>query len=158
MYKYKALKINGVRIDEHRLIIERHLGRKLGRNEVVHHENANKRDNRIENLVVMSLSEHSSLHSKGHFVEDSLKEKIRTKLKEFWNDRPSECDIPVVQIDLDGRVIGHFRSARDAQRKTGHSNTHIIECCKGQRKTHHHFFWMYEKDAHLVKSDTSSDN
>ena len=151
MNKYKKVKVNGVCILEHRLVMERFLGRKLSNFEVVHHKNGNKKDNRIENLVVMSLSEHTSLHSKGHFVEDSLKERLRNKLHEFWNDRPSEYDIPVVQISLDGRIVGRFRSARDAQRKTGHSNTHIIACCKGQRKTHHHFFWRYE-------SDTSSGN
>ena len=46
----------------HRLIMEEHLGRKLDANEVVHHINGNTRDNRIENLVVMSRGEHSKLH------------------------------------------------------------------------------------------------
>lgn len=43
MNKYKALKINGKKIDEHRLIMEKILGRKLQRNEVIHHINGKKR-------------------------------------------------------------------------------------------------------------------
>ena len=46
----------------HRLIAEEHLGRKLKQNEVVHHINGVKTDNRIENLSVMGWGEHSALH------------------------------------------------------------------------------------------------
>lgn len=55
--------INGVRVKLHRYIMEQHLGRKLNRKEVVHHINGNPKDNRIENLQVMSLRDHSKLES-----------------------------------------------------------------------------------------------
>jgi hypothetical protein len=42
--------------------MENHLNRLLDDNEVVHHRNGDKLDNRIENLQAMLNSEHVRLH------------------------------------------------------------------------------------------------
>ena len=76
MVKYKAIKVEGVKIDEHRYIMEQHIGRKLSRSEVVHHKNGDKRDNRIENLEIMSLSEHAKNHQKGTTRSKETRQKI----------------------------------------------------------------------------------
>ena len=49
---------------EHRLVMERKLGRFLARKEVVHHVNENKQDNCVENLELMKNSEHAYYHGR----------------------------------------------------------------------------------------------
>lgn len=59
---YKSTKRGGRRMDEHRFIMQEILGRKLDRDEIVHHINGDKRDNRPENLRVVSAKEHAVEH------------------------------------------------------------------------------------------------
>lgn len=49
---------------EHRKIIEQLMGRKLTKEEVVHHIDGNRTNNHINNLVLMTRSEHQKLHYK----------------------------------------------------------------------------------------------
>jgi len=64
---------NGTRA-VHRLVIENNLGRYLRSSESVHHKNTNKQDNALENLQLLTASEHSKLHAaeKGFTVEPRL--------------------------------------------------------------------------------------
>lgn len=50
---------------EHRLIMSDFLGRKLLRNELVHHIDGNKINNILSNLKLISIGKHTTLHFKG---------------------------------------------------------------------------------------------
>lgn len=60
---------------KHRFIMEMHMGRKLNPNEVVHHKNEIKTDNRIENLEIMTRKYHSSHHGKINYKKRILNHK-----------------------------------------------------------------------------------
>lgn len=46
----------------HRVVMENNLGRVLESHEIVHHINENKKDNKVENLQVMTAVAHSKMH------------------------------------------------------------------------------------------------
>lgn len=69
--KYKRVRVKGcVGVDgnkqvlKHRHIMEKHIGRKLKHGEVVHHIDGNVENNNLENLLLLSNSEHTKLHWK----------------------------------------------------------------------------------------------
>ncbi len=59
---YVRINVGGRPIYAHRHAMEQHLGRKLTTREHVHHLNADRTDNRIENLCLLDTSDHGREH------------------------------------------------------------------------------------------------
>jgi hypothetical protein len=77
---YKKIRLSRTEtIDEHRYVMEKFLWRKLRKNEIVHHIDWDKRNNVINNLLLMNDREHRIFHQLWRKYSDEYIEKCRLR-------------------------------------------------------------------------------
>lgn len=128
-------------IDEHRYVMEQFLQRKLTKNEVVHHIDEDKTNNDIENLQVLTRSEHSRLHRLGKKLSDTTKIKIGQKSKH----RPVYCKRKINDEQLISMLIDYKNGMklREIDRKYNLSNGTMGTIIRGK---------IYYDKKELIKS------
>lgn len=111
---------------EHQIIMEKHIGRKLKKDEVVHHIDGNKRNNEISNLLLTTRSEHAKIHK-------------------------AELDksISVAQYSMNGEFIRIWKSAREACTELNLHPSNVCKCCKGLLRKTGGYLWKYA-DTKLI--------
>ncbi len=75
---YRIVRDGNRQVYEHRLIMERHVGRKLTASEHVHHINSDKADNRVSNLEILQAPKHQMEHHKPTFDVDEARHLYET--------------------------------------------------------------------------------
>lgn len=100
---------------------------------VVHHKNHNKKDNRLENLELLTREEHSKMH-----LEESM--------EKFIEGRGKKLSKTVLQYTMDGKFVAEYESTVDACKKTGINHSNISRCCNGIKhyKSAGGYLWRYK--------------
>lgn len=107
----------------HRVIYETFSGEPIPDGMQINHRNEIKTDNRFfENLELVSPKENSNYGSRNSRVSKALSKQVGA----FKNDK----------------LVMTFQSTQEASRQ-GFSQSHIVNCCNGERKTHKGYTWKY---------------
>ena len=72
-------------------------------------KNGKKNDNRIENLKLMTLSEHSKMHTKKRPVKEETKEKLRKLFKHRPASNRNKTKEDIIKIALKYKELNSYR-------------------------------------------------
>jgi hypothetical protein len=160
MEQYKRIMLDNKNKLEHRVVVENHIGRKLLRQEVVHHINGIKKDNRLENLLIMNIKDHTRLHQEylpkikiciecGKEFMPPLKHRGRNTIcsKECWSIhqiKVSQFKNIKVSNYNNNQLVKTYTSIKEAAIDVNGSSSNIVKCLKGKINSAYGYKWQYE--------------
>lgn len=103
---------------------------------VVNHKDENKKNNNINNLEWCTIAYNNAYGTKGKRCGD----KQRNKLRYSKNNKK------ISQYDLNDNFIETYRSIMTVAKKLNVDGTHIVDVCKGRRKTAYGYKWRYNDE------------
>lgn len=124
---YLRVCYKGSKYDLHRLVAIAY-GDKDIKGMEVHHKDENKLNNDIDNLEIMSKSEHIILHNTG---------------KKLSKEAIDQMSIKVNQYNKAGELLKTYDSFTQAGKELNISPGNINKACRGILKTSGGFIWKY---------------
>ena len=116
--------------------------------EQVNHRDENKRNNSIENLEWSTRKENMNYGTRTLRQINST-DYTSEKRKNIARENGKAAAKPVLQISRTGEIINRFDSIVEAQRALCVKRSHIVECCRGKRKSSNGYLWRYERSEDL---------
>lgn len=164
---YCSITINKHRYLVHRLVASAFIqplkngDRKLQ----VHHKDENKANNCVGNLEVITAHEHQHYHKQKYSLtkkcivcgkeftpKKTKRKRAKTCSYECWlqicNEKAKQRQKPIIQLDMDGNVIKHWKSAIEVQNVLGYFESNINKCCRGNLAKYKGFRWEYDNPGY----------
>ena len=105
---YIKVYVAGRWLFEHRVVMEKMLGRPLAKTEDVHHRNGQKDDNSPENLEIITHASHLSHHKTGRIIPLGQRERQAAALRGQWMHRPDITTDMVVALRQQGLSLNQI--------------------------------------------------
>ncbi len=147
---YAVVYIDGVPKRVHRLVSETFIPNPQNKKEV-DHVDTNRRNNCVWNLRWATRKENCNNPLSRKNMSDNA-----AMLGKFGTEH--NRSVTIVQLYLNGKFIKKWSAAREVERELGISNSHIIKCCRGKKKSAGGYRWMYYSDyAKLLRKRSLSE-
>ena len=78
------------------------------------------------------------------FEDTTLREAAQATAEKRLSKKP--IPKPVLQLDLNGNIVGRFESGMAASRHLGFAHTHIYACCNGKKTAAYGYMWQFETE------------
>lgn len=101
----------------------------------INHKDENKLNNNVENLEWCDSKYNNNY---GHRTENI--QITKSKLHSYGARKP------VLQFDLNGKLIHEWQSASEIERQLNYSGSHINQCCHYQRNKANGYIWRFKEE------------